>query len=158
MDLVLALRELRRNAGLKQIELSRLSGVGVKTISTFETGERIGSMKLSQLSRILDACKVDIGEFFTTFWPAIMAVVSNDAPKRTRRRMARPARALGDIPIPFVSTSDFAADELRVVSQIAALLQQLPADQQDNALVFLSQGSSLVPVKSEKGRPTALVM
>ena len=46
MDLVLKLRELRRMRGLTQKDVARLSGVGQKTISSFETGERIGSLKL----------------------------------------------------------------------------------------------------------------
>ena len=40
MDLVLKLRELRRMRGLTQKDVARISGVGHKTISSFETGER----------------------------------------------------------------------------------------------------------------------
>ena len=43
MDLVLKLRELRDLRGLSQKDVARLSGVGEKTISSFETGERIGA-------------------------------------------------------------------------------------------------------------------
>ena len=46
MDLVLKLREIRRLRGLSQKDVARLSGVGEKTISSFETGQRIGSLKL----------------------------------------------------------------------------------------------------------------
>ena len=53
MDLVLKLREVRRLKGLSQKDAARLSGVGEKTISSFETGERVGSMKLAQLRRLL---------------------------------------------------------------------------------------------------------
>ena len=44
MDLVLKLREIRRMRGLSQKDVARLSGVGAKTISSFETGERIGRL------------------------------------------------------------------------------------------------------------------
>ena len=53
MDLVLKLREVRRLRGLSQKDVARLSGVGEKTISSFETGERVGSMKLEQLRKLL---------------------------------------------------------------------------------------------------------
>ncbi|MGH9443123.1 MAG: helix-turn-helix domain-containing protein, partial [Thermoanaerobaculia bacterium] len=45
MDLVLKLRELRRMRGLSQREAALSSGIGEKTLSSFETGERIISMK-----------------------------------------------------------------------------------------------------------------
>ena len=64
MDLVLKLREIRRLRGLSQKDVARLSGVGEKTISSFETGERIGSMKLMQLLPLLSAYGVTPGEFF----------------------------------------------------------------------------------------------
>src|SRR5207302_9088427 len=53
MDLVLKLREIRRLKILSQKDVARLSGVGEKTISSFETGQRIGSLKLAQLRRLL---------------------------------------------------------------------------------------------------------
>ena len=53
MDLVLKLREIRRLRGLSQKDVARMSGVGEKTISSFETGQRIGSLKLAQLKRML---------------------------------------------------------------------------------------------------------
>ena len=65
MDLVLKLREVRRLRGLSQKDVARLSGVGEKTISSFETGERIGSMKLEQLKRILSAYGMSEAEFFS---------------------------------------------------------------------------------------------
>jgi transcriptional regulator with XRE-family HTH domain len=64
MDLVLKLRELRRLRGLTQKDVARLSGVGVKTISSFETGDRIGSLKLVQLERLLSAYGLSKEEFF----------------------------------------------------------------------------------------------
>jgi transcriptional regulator with XRE-family HTH domain len=64
MDLVLKLREIRRLRGLSQKDVARLSGVGEKTISSFETGQRIGSLKLEQLRRMLDVYGLTEGEFF----------------------------------------------------------------------------------------------
>jgi transcriptional regulator with XRE-family HTH domain len=64
MDLVLKLREARRMRGLSQKDAARLSGVGAKTISSFETGLRIDSLKFSQLKSLLDAYGLTEAEFF----------------------------------------------------------------------------------------------
>lgn len=64
MDLVLKLREIRRMRGLTQKDVARISGVGEKTISSFETGERIGSLKLAQLERLLAAYGLAPADFF----------------------------------------------------------------------------------------------
>jgi transcriptional regulator with XRE-family HTH domain len=64
MDLVLKLREARRMRGLSQKDAARLSGVGQKTISSFETGSRIGSLKLAQLESLLEAYGLTKAEFF----------------------------------------------------------------------------------------------
>jgi transcriptional regulator with XRE-family HTH domain len=64
IDVVLKLREIRRMRGLSQRDVARLSGVGVKTISSFETGDRIGSLKLAQLERLLAAYGLTAAEFF----------------------------------------------------------------------------------------------
>jgi transcriptional regulator with XRE-family HTH domain len=64
IDLVLKLREVRRMRGLSQTDVARISGVGVKTISSFETGDRIGSLKLAQLERLLAAYGLTAAEFF----------------------------------------------------------------------------------------------
>jgi transcriptional regulator with XRE-family HTH domain len=64
MDLVLKLREIRRLKGLSQKDAARLSGVGEKTISSFETGERVGAMKLCQLKRLLAVYEMTEAEFF----------------------------------------------------------------------------------------------
>ena len=64
MDLVLKLREIRRMRGLSQKDVARLSGVGEKTISSFETGHRIGSLKLAQLKRLLGVYGLTESEFF----------------------------------------------------------------------------------------------
>lgn len=64
MDLVLKLREIRRLRGLSQKDVAQLSGVGEKTISSFETGERIGSLKLDQLKRLLGVYGLTEAQFF----------------------------------------------------------------------------------------------
>jgi len=64
MDLVLKLREIRRLRGLSQKDAAKLSGVGEKTISSFETGQRIGSLKISQLHRLLGVYGLTEKDFF----------------------------------------------------------------------------------------------
>ena len=64
MDLVLKLREIRRLRGLSQKDVARLSGVGEKTISSFETGQRIGSLKLAQLRKLLSVYGLTEMDFF----------------------------------------------------------------------------------------------
>lgn len=64
MDLVLKLRELRRMSRLSQKEAGLSSGVGEKTLSSFETGDRIMSMKVSQLLALLAVYDVTPAEFF----------------------------------------------------------------------------------------------
>ena len=64
MDLVLKLREIRRLRGLSQKDVAKLSGVGEKTISSFETGQRIGSLKLAQLKKMLGVYGITEAEFF----------------------------------------------------------------------------------------------
>lgn len=64
MDLVLKLREIRRMRGLSQKDVARLSGVGEKTISSFETGQRIGSLKVAQLRRMLGVYGLTEADFF----------------------------------------------------------------------------------------------
>jgi transcriptional regulator with XRE-family HTH domain len=65
MDTVLKLRELRAHAGLTQETVARRSRLGVKTISSFESGARIESMKLSQLEAILATYKLTLAQFFS---------------------------------------------------------------------------------------------
>jgi HTH-type transcriptional regulator, competence development regulator len=64
MDLVLKLREIRRLRGLSQKDVARISGVGEKTISSFETGQRIGSLKINQLRKLLGVYGLTEAEFF----------------------------------------------------------------------------------------------
>lgn len=65
MDVVLKLRELRRLRGMSQKEAADAAGIGEKSISSFETGERISSMKVSQLERLLKVYGVTLAEFFS---------------------------------------------------------------------------------------------
>lgn len=65
MDLILKLRELRHLRGLSQKDAARLSGVGEKTLSSFETGERIDAMKISQLQALLAIYDVTEEDFFS---------------------------------------------------------------------------------------------
>jgi transcriptional regulator with XRE-family HTH domain len=64
MDLVLKLRELRRLRGLTQREVARRSGIGEKTISSFETGDRMAAMTLVQLQKLLAVYGVTECDFF----------------------------------------------------------------------------------------------
>ncbi|HXI12031.1 MAG TPA: helix-turn-helix transcriptional regulator [Thermoanaerobaculia bacterium] len=65
MDIVLKLRELRTRAQLHQSDVAGRSGLGVKTISSFESGSRISTMKVSQLERILAVYGVTLAQFFS---------------------------------------------------------------------------------------------
>ena len=64
IDVVLNLREARRRCGLTQNEAARLSGVHSKSISSFETGDRIESIKLCQLRKLLRVYGMTLAEFF----------------------------------------------------------------------------------------------
>ena len=94
MDLVLKLRELRDLRGLSQKDVARLTGVGEKTISSFETGQRIGSMKLSQLAKLLVTYAVTEEQFFSR---AIEELFDPDAISR-RSREERLIAGLADLP------------------------------------------------------------
>ncbi|MEA2162156.1 MAG: Helix-turn-helix domain [Thermoanaerobaculia bacterium] len=65
MDIVLKLRELRRLRGLSQKNVAHLSGVGEKTVSSFETGERVDAMKVSQLRKLLRVYNITEEQFFS---------------------------------------------------------------------------------------------
>lgn len=77
MDIVLRLRELRRAARLSQKELAAKSGIGEKTLSSFETGTRIGSLKLAQLEAIAHVYDLDLATFFS---PGLAASLAGEAP------------------------------------------------------------------------------
>ncbi|MEK6371201.1 MAG: helix-turn-helix domain-containing protein [Acidobacteriota bacterium] len=94
MDVVLKLRELRRLRGLSQKDVARLSGVGEKTISSFETGDRAGSLKLSQLAKLLAIYGVTEERFFSR---AIEELFDPDAISR-RSREEQLVAGLLDLP------------------------------------------------------------
>lgn len=87
MDVVLKLREIRRMRGLTQKDAARLSGVGLKTISSFETGQRIGSLKLVQLQRLLEVYGLTEGEFFGGMIEEQLAPWELDAEEIATRRL-----------------------------------------------------------------------
>src|SRR5258706_15283312 len=51
-DLALKLKLVREQRGLWQKDVARLSKIGEKTISSFETGQRIHAIKLAQLEAL----------------------------------------------------------------------------------------------------------
>jgi transcriptional regulator with XRE-family HTH domain len=61
----LKLRTLRLRVGIPQKELARLSGVGEKSISSFETSKRLSSLKLTQLRKLLRVYGLTEGDFFS---------------------------------------------------------------------------------------------
>lgn len=87
MDIVLKLREIRRMRGLTQKDVARLSGVGQKTISSFETGERIGSLKLEQLHKLLEVYGLTEAEFFGGVIERELAPWELDAEDMATRRL-----------------------------------------------------------------------
>jgi len=94
MDLVLKLREIRRMRGLSQKDVARLSGVGEKTISSFETGQRIGSLKLAQLKRMLKVYGMSESEFFGSTVERQIAPWEVDADEHAAGRLVDELRAL----------------------------------------------------------------
>jgi transcriptional regulator with XRE-family HTH domain len=66
-------------SGLSQKDLAKKSGIGEKTISSFETGQRIDSLKVSQLRRILAAHGVSESEFFSTSFDRRIAPWDDEA-------------------------------------------------------------------------------
>jgi transcriptional regulator with XRE-family HTH domain len=94
MDLVLKLREIRRLRGLSQKDVARLSGVGEKTISSFETGQRIGSLKLDQLKRMLSVYGLTEADFFGGSIEREIAPWELDEDECATQRLADELRAL----------------------------------------------------------------
>jgi transcriptional regulator with XRE-family HTH domain len=64
IDLVIRLRDVRLLCGLTQAEVAKRSGVGMKTISSYETGARIDQIKVVQLLKILRVYGVAPAAFF----------------------------------------------------------------------------------------------
>ena len=94
MDLVLKLRELRHLRGLSQKDVARLSGVGEKTLSSFESGRRVGAIKLSQLVSLLRVYGVTEEQFFGHFLEELFDPDAISRRTREERLIAR----LADLP------------------------------------------------------------
>ena len=94
VDLGNKLKRLRRERGLSQRDAARQTGLGIKTISSFETGERIESMKLCQLQRLLEVYGTSEAEFFADVRrPSFMEDHGPD------RRLVSLVRRVGTMPI-----------------------------------------------------------
>lgn len=94
MDLVLKLREIRRMRKLSQKDVARMSGVGEKTISSFETGQRIGSLKLAQLKRLLKVYGLTEADFFGCSVERQIAPWELDSDEHAAARIVDDLRAL----------------------------------------------------------------
>ncbi len=94
MDLVLKLREIRRLRGLSQKDVARLSGVGEKTISSFETGQRIDSLKLAQLKKLLSVYGLTEADFFGSSVERQIAPWELDEDECAAQRLMDTLRAL----------------------------------------------------------------
>jgi transcriptional regulator with XRE-family HTH domain len=110
MDLVLKLRELRRYRGLSQADAARMSGIGVKSLSSFETGERIASMKLVQLQQLLHTYRVSEAEFFSISIDRMLAPWEDVNPLDT---LMSDLRSLPE------ATQNVIADKLRLAIDLA---------------------------------------
>lgn len=60
----IALRDVREQSDLTQREAARLSLIGEKSISSWETGKRTLTMDLSQLRALLRVYKITPAQFF----------------------------------------------------------------------------------------------
>jgi transcriptional regulator with XRE-family HTH domain len=94
MDLVLKLREIRKLRGLSQKDVARISGVGEKTISSFETGQRIGSLKLDQLQKLLGVYGLTEAEFFGSSVERQIAPWEIDEEETASQRLVEDLRLL----------------------------------------------------------------
>lgn len=91
MDIVLKLRELRRLKGLSQKKVEKLSGVSEKTLSSFESGARIHTLKLVQLQKLLRVYGITEEEFFSKTFeksleePPVSHSVSHDSSRESTK-------------------------------------------------------------------------
>lgn len=63
--LAAGLQTIRVDSGFTQATLASRAGVGLKTISSFESGERTASISLAQLMAITKACGYTVPTFFS---------------------------------------------------------------------------------------------
>ena len=68
------LRDIRDARGISQETLAKWSGVGAKTISTYETGARTARMSIENLGFICCALGITIAEFFDEVRKRILAM------------------------------------------------------------------------------------
>ena len=130
MDLVLKLREIRRLRGLSQKDVSKLSGVGEKTISSFETGQRIGSLKLSQLKRLLGVYGLTEREFFGATVEKQIAPWELESDEFASTRLLDDLRALPK-PLQKAMIAKFQL-MLETASEVHQLKEKRPAYVRDN--------------------------
>jgi transcriptional regulator with XRE-family HTH domain len=133
MDLVLKLREARRLRGLSQKDVAHLSGVGEKTISSFETGHRIGSLKIAQLRKLLKVYGMNEAEFFGA------TIESRIAPWELDEEECATTRLLDDLhgfpkPLQKVMIAKFQLmmDTASEVQQVTHLKDRRPSYVRDN--------------------------
>src|SRR5262245_56897240 len=84
--------------GLTQLQAAQKSGIGVKTISSFETGQRIDGLKLSQLKRLLAVYGVCEEDFFGG---ATECMINGSIPFTTESDVMRAVHAIVKFPPDF---------------------------------------------------------
>ncbi len=65
IDIAHRLRKLRVIRQMTQTQAAIASGVGEKTISSFETSQRIGSIRVAQLRKLLGAYRMSEVDFYS---------------------------------------------------------------------------------------------
>jgi len=75
---------LRVSAGMTQKGLALASGVGEKTIGSYEAGSRIKTMKVKQLDAILGALGTNLVDFFSSIDESAAAEEESEAPPPRR--------------------------------------------------------------------------
>src|SRR4051794_32530499 len=131
MDLVLKLREIRRMRGLSQKDVARISGVGEKTISSFETGQRIGSLKLDQLQKLLHVYGLTEAEFFGSSVERQIAPWEVDEEETASMRLIDDLRALPK-PVQKAMIAKFQL-MLETASEVNDIREKRPAYVRENA-------------------------
>ncbi len=126
MDFVIRLRELRARAGLTQEQAAERSGIGAKTISSFESGSRIDAMKLSQLERLLDVYGVTLAHFFSD-------ELANELSPAKTESFQRDGFRFEDLPEPV--RASIVAWASRITSAPTAVVPQRPPSHDSRAHV-----------------------
>lgn len=102
-ELALKLKLVRVQRGLSQKDAARLSRVGEKTISSFETGQRIHAMKVAQLEALCSVYGMTVVAFLTfelesliaapAMAPIDVVALEQPAAQMRRREPVDPLRA-----------------------------------------------------------------